>query len=453
MTTIVEPKHYLEKLWGKQRIDEDQKYRLMKYVLRVDYEGQVLLHNVVTGQLVVLSEAEMALLDYLPLIYNHTMEQLVKDHYLVPEAFDEHEETVGLRTILRSLDSARIKPIVHYTILPTTGCNARCYYCYEQGIKVTRMSEQTAENIVRFIDKHRDKNKRIYITWFGGEPTTATDRIDQICYGLQDLGIEYQSDIVTNGYLFDEVMVRKAKKLWKLTFAQIAVDGVGESYNDIKAYVAVHDDPYERVMRNIGLLLENGISVQMRMNFSPQNHKQFKDLVEEARKRFFNHPLLSVTAHAVITEGNFSSNKPDHEKEKWLTTKLLELNGYGRSVGAKKLRSRLPSLSFVGCEADNDSTIGINPDGRLLRCLENLSEDDMIGSVSAGITNTALAASWKEIFNAEKCIQCILFPHCMKMKNCHGGNRCLSDLDRIEEFSELAKKKFLEWKGKKEGMF
>lgn len=450
MRTIVEPKEHIDKLWGKQRIKDGETYRMMRYVFRVDHDGKVLLHNVVTGRLVVLEQAEVEAVTKLPRKYEPAMEQLIVERYLVPLECDEHQEVVNLRTVLRKLDDAVKKPITHYTILPTTGCNARCYYCYEQGIKIKKMSKDTAEKVVQYIASHRDVDDKVYITWFGGEPTTATDRIEQISLRLQELGINYQSDIVTNAYLFDKGMVQRAKNLWKLTFAQIAVDGIGESYNAIKDFVDAKDDPYERVMRNIHLLLQNGISVQMRMNFSRQNYLQFKDLIEEAKNRFGNHPLLSVTAHAVITDFIIDENNRQIEEEEWLAAKILELNDYAREVGFKRIKRNLPNLSFVGCEADNDYTVGINCDGKLLRCLENLQDSDMIGSITEGITNHELAASWKEVYTMEKCDMCPLFPYCMRMKNCHGGSRCLSKAERIREFSEVAQRKYNSWRNRKQ---
>lgn len=451
MITIVEPKKYISELWGRPQIKDGAVYRLMKYVLQVEVDNELLLHNVVTGQLVVLEQSEVQALKVIPITSDPSLEQLVAGHFLVPIEYDEHQEVVNLRGILRRLDSAKKKPIIHYTILPTTGCNARCYYCYEQGIEFKKMSEDTAEKVVQYIASHRDPDSKVYITWFGGEPTTATDRIEQICYRLQELGIDYQSDIVTNAYLFDDDMVSRARNLWKLTFAQIAVDGVGESYNAVKAYVMAKDDPYERVMRNIHLLLQNGISVQIRMNFSPENYMQFKDLVHEAKQRFGDHPLLSITAHAVITDFIIDENRRDYKKEEWVAEKLFELNEYARSVGVKKTRRNLPRLSFIGCEADNETTVGINCEGKLLRCLENLQDSDMVGSITEGITNQELSASWKEVYSIEKCEGCVLFPYCMRMKNCHGGSRCISEKERIQEYIQAAKMRYVAWKAKKKG--
>ena len=162
MITIAEPKEHIDKLWGKQKIREGETYRLMRYVLRVDHEDKVLLHNVVTGRLVVLEREEAEALETLPAAYTPAMEQLVTEHYLVPENYDEHQQAVNLRNILHKFDIAAVSnpiSITRYTILPTTACNARCYYCYEHGIPAFTMTEQIADDTIKFIADHCGEKK------------------------------------------------------------------------------------------------------------------------------------------------------------------------------------------------------------------------------------------------------------------------------------------------------
>ena len=58
MITVVEPKRPIAALWSEPEIRDGETFRLMRYVLRVDHEGKVLLCNVVTGQLAVLDQDE-----------------------------------------------------------------------------------------------------------------------------------------------------------------------------------------------------------------------------------------------------------------------------------------------------------------------------------------------------------------------------------------------------------
>ena len=102
-------------------------------------------------------------------------------------------------------------------ILPTTTCNARCFYCFEQGMEYRKMSRKTVEDVLRFILEHKPKeHKKIHIHWFGGEPMCAADNIDRICDGLDEAGIEYTAEMTSNGSLFDEESVKKASEKWKV---------------------------------------------------------------------------------------------------------------------------------------------------------------------------------------------------------------------------------------------
>ncbi len=425
MKTIVEPKDLIDKLWGKQRIRDSEVYRLIRYVLRVDYNGKVLLHNVVTGQLVVLDDDEAEVIGKLPMHYDSRMEQLVQAHYLVPTDYDEHQQTINLRKIYFKLcDAQKGKDIIHYTILPTTACNARCYYCFEQGCETVTMTEQTAGELVDFIVHYCGDNKYVTLTWFGGEPTIATKRIDQICNGLNDAGVRYRSKMITNGYLFDEDMVKKAKNLWRLEGLQICIDGTEASYNRIKNYVAAKDNPYERVMRNVGILLKHGIAVGLRMNFDLGNYKEFSALADEVLHRFGTNPKLALSAHPVIGEYKESDGKVHHGSDDWFSDMNVELSNLSRELGLKNTKKELPSFNLDACGACSDASVTITPDGRIVKCPEQFGADQTIGDVRKGIVNKDLVESWKMVADYPVCIDCPLFPNCVKLVNCSNKGYC-----------------------------
>ena len=58
--------------------------------------------------------------------------------YLVDAGLDEGFQLETIRTRGRYYDS----DIRMITIAPTLACNARCYYCYEQGIEFSMMSRK-----------------------------------------------------------------------------------------------------------------------------------------------------------------------------------------------------------------------------------------------------------------------------------------------------------------------
>lgn len=423
MITIVESQERVAKLWGKQAIKPEETYRLMKYVLRVEHEGHTALHNVMTGQLILLNDEEIRLLDALPAKYSPEMDALTADHYLVPEGYDEYKQLKSLRTILRKL-TPPAKAITHYTILPTTACNARCYYCFEQGSKIVTMTEQTAEETVRFIAEHCGEEKKVRITWFGGEPTVAANRIDQICRGLQREGIEYVGMMYTNGYLFDEEMADKARDLWHVKHMQIVIDGTEELYNRIKNYVNPKDNPYQRVMRNIGLLLDREIGICVRMNVDRINYESFEGVAKELVSRYDGKSGLSMYAYPII--GDYSNDDADkaHADEEWINQKVFELNDLSLARGLKSKSTELPSLQVWGCMADSDASIVINAAGTLVECMEHFDEQDTVGTLTTGITDYSNVSSWHEIMYDDFCVACTYAPQCVRLKNCSAVGHC-----------------------------
>ena len=447
MISIVEPKSYVVNLWKKQVIKDGLSFRLMRYVLRVDYDQKVLLHNVVTGQLVILSELETSLIESLPKKFEPWMEDLVNNYYLVPTEFDEHQRVKSIRRILRTLnDNQKSKAINHYTILPTTACNANCYYCFESGAKVATMTEQTTERVTDFISSHCQENEPVYLSWFGGEPTVAAKRIDQICEGLQRRGIDYISDMTTNGYLFDEEMVSRAKNLWKLTSIMICFDGAEKNYNSIKAYANAVDNPYYRVLRNIGYLLKKKIFVNLRMNFDLNNYSDFQILLDTAERIYGRDSYLRVTSHPIVGTHVGIDGKINHASDEWFEKKVLEFNSLSRERGLLPKKKEVHSLRFGGCEATSDKSVTITPEGNLVRCPEQFGDDQVTGNVTQGITNQTIIDSWKQFSDFSRCVDCVLYPMCEKIKNCNVGNICTFSLELQCREKEAAKLLYLSWK-------
>ena len=450
MITIVEPKEAIAKLWGKQKVRESDTYRLMRYVLRVDHEGKVLLHNVVTGQLVVLSEEEARALDQLPSAYTPTMEQLVSEHYLVPETFDEHQQVVNLRSILfRMFDAQQSRDIIHYTILPTTACNARCYYCFEQGCETVTMTEETANDLVNFIASHCG-GKEVRLSWFGGEPTLATRRIDQICEGLQRKNIEFVSDMTTNGYLFDEEMVNRAAALWHLDHLMICVDGTETNYNKIKAFPNVEGSPYQRVMRNIDLLLDKGIRVHLRMNFDLGNYTDLPDLIHEVISRFHKNPNLYLSVHPLFGEHRDYEGRILHADETWFDQQIVELNALLESAGLLEQSEELPCLEFTGCQATSHGSVAITAKGDLIRCPEQFGDDQVAGNIIDGLTNSSIIEYWKEMANYDKCYDCCLFPICERHAHCLVKDLCCHYSSLLLQFQKTLERAHDRWKVKED---
>ena len=422
MRTIREPRENVAKIWGVQKKQDDKRYRLMRYLLRVNVEDGVLLHNVVTGHLVLLDAQEAAILDSLPAEWSDGLWELLEAHFLVPEDYDEHKAVLKLKSLLKLTNTK--KDITGYTILPTTNCNARCFYCYEAGIEHFNMSEETADKVVDFIADHCGEAKKVSISWFGGEPTLGWKRIDQICKGLAAKGIDYSASMVSNGYLFDEEMAKKARELWKLGMIQITLDGTEEVYNRVKSYVSSEGSAYQRVMGNIGLLLEQDIRVSVRMNLDRHNSDDLALLVEELRKRFAGQKSFSAYVWPLFDDCGYKPVQHEEEDHLWLTQRQNELNDILRSAGMYSEREQsLPCITENHCMADNKASLLINANGDFAKC-EHTFATDTVGNLREGITNPKRIAQWQETVEYPECADCCLFPSCHVLKHCFSTRDC-----------------------------
>lgn len=127
------------------------------------------------------------------------------------------------------------------TIFPTTNCNARCWYCYEEGISRCDMSQNTIKQTIKFIKQTFNKPE-IYINWFGGEPLLNIDAIKQITLALKDAGYILNTCITSNGSLITPELIRLLSNNYHKKSMSITIDAIGKEYGKIKRYKNISSD-------------------------------------------------------------------------------------------------------------------------------------------------------------------------------------------------------------------
>ena len=419
MKTIKAPSKNISLLWRKPQTQHTV-YRPMKFLLTAETKDGVLLYNVVTSEMVLLDKEEREVFDSLPAVYSSKMQTLLEGHYIVPEDFDENKSVRELRAIIKKLNpSIRVSG---FTILPTTECNARCYYCFESDHKHCTMSESMANNVVEYIIKEC-RGEPIEIEWFGGEPLVGRNRISQICRGLRENSIKFISSMVSNAYLFDKDIISIAKNEWNLRSVQITLDGTEDVYNKTKAYINPNSNPYMRVLSNIGNLLDSGISVNVRLNVTDKNFDNLRLLIDELSELFGGRSGFSCYSHAVYDEVGFEPLTYDDKLREFIHIQTTELDAELQEKHLLGSLGRLPFLRTMNCMSDNDSCRVIYPDGNIGKC-ENKSSLDGIGDVFNDITDKEKDAFYKAVNQYNVCDNCCLYPYCINLSICPETGRC-----------------------------
>ena len=399
-------------LLGMQTLKKDKKVRALKWTIRFPADNGIIIYNFLTGEGICFENDKEI---------EEKSEYLFTRYFFVPEDHDDRRLVDELRAAVRLINQT--EDITSYKILTTTDCNARCAYCYELGMKREDMSIETAGKVVDYIKKHYG-GKKVTLAWFGGEPLLNTGVIDHICMEMVNAGIDYTSVMTSNGYLFDQELADKAKKLWRLNNIQITLDGTGDNYNRIKAYVDAADDPYVRVLDNIKKLTEHEIHVNVRLNMDLENFVDLCDLAEELGKRFHGNEFFDVYA-----SGLFQDTEAEGETEKkkrlfeslGVLRKLLHEKGFGRK-SVKKLK-----LKTSACMADGDNHRGISPTGRLMKCEHHIFTR-LTGDIRDEKEDKALLSEWKAMMPyGEICDDCPALPVCYKLLNCPVSHICSTE--------------------------
>ena len=413
MKTIIEGNKNVIKLLGMQDCKADP-YRLMKYVLIKECDDGLLLHNVITGRMVLLSDEEKHLISTVPSEYCQQKEDLVNGLFLVPERYDERDTVYKLRRILERLFMPR--NIESYVIFPTTDCNAKCYYCFENNLHHISMSSETSEKLVEYIVSHNEKRK-VHLEWFGGEPLLSENIITKICGMLNDSGVDYYSTMISNGYLFTPNLIERAVKYWKLNKVQITLDGTEDIYNSVKAYKNIKDSAFKIVMGNISDLLIANIQVVVRLNLDQHNYDDLKNLICILDEKFSHSSNFQVYVRTLQKDVGYSPLPRSRSIERKLYSEQVELSEWLNTLGLSRLDSKLPSLNFMRCVSDNSGMMVVYPDGRLYKC-ENVVESESIGSIYTNQEDETMKNMYKERTEMDECKICPLFPKCILLKRC-----------------------------------
>ena len=426
MKTIFEPAKPYFKLLGYQKSQAEATYRLMNFVVQAEVDdGLLLLHNM-TKEMVLLSQKEQAVFEQCPT----DLPELISHWFLVPEGHDDCKLSQQLTHVAR-LMAAPQTGINGYTVMTTSDCNARCFYCYELGQARRPMTEETAQQTADYIIKHSG-GEAVNIEWFGGEPLYNKSVIQLICHKLKEAGVNYTSTMISNGYLLDAETVKEARDQWNLKEVQITIDGTEQTYNRVKAYIYHGVNAYERVMENIGHLLAADIHVSIRMNIDMHNADDLERLAAELHERFEGQQRLSAYVHLLFEDKAKRSGVSHDDKRRQLLERQRQIEDKLAGWGLFRSRHFSPSIKTGHCMADNDGSVVIQPDGYITKC-EHHTDSHHVGHISSGEQDAGMLAWFKEkgTMLGAFCRQCVHYPDCMFLLSCPNYEECYPEMPRI----------------------
>lgn len=285
--------------------------------------------------------------------------QIINSQCYVPDTLDEFSRLLDHTTKIIQNENQ------FFLILnPTLSCNFKCWYCYEDHIKGSNMSDQVIQSIDLLYNKILEENpniKTFTLSFFGGEPlmrfkSIVQPRIKKHIDFCKKNELSYNFSFTSNGSLISKKMILELKKYGDISF-QITLDGNEELHNKVRFFTN-NKGSYKIIVKNIKLLLENNIEVRLRINYTRENYLSIIDILEDLKE-------ISLDQRRNF-EIDFHRVWQDKEGMKTLNGIHKVLNSFVNG-GFKIIFADLNEINNA-CYADKKNTLVINYNGDIYKC-------------------------------------------------------------------------------------
>ncbi len=286
-------------------------YKVSRYniVSRAE-DGAFILYNSLTGARVLMEAALLedaqirafesdAWSDGVPLPDKELLATFVDLGFFVPSEIDELQVQLTRHHNLASNPAIR-----RVTVVLTRKCNLGCNYCYQD--KDLADPRLNIEQIIAHLKGQVVPGGRLQVTWFGGEPLLRLSLIEELTHAVRDhcraMGTHYQASTSTNGVLLNRERVEKLLAL-DVGRYQISLDGPPEIQEHRRP--SLNRAPtYDTILDNIGLLLDAGAQVDIKVIIDRENWQRVPELFNDLARR----DLLTRLRFGIQeTEGKFAA--------------------------------------------------------------------------------------------------------------------------------------------------
>lgn len=305
---------------------------------------------------------------------------------------------------------------VGFVIAPTMDCNAQCFYCYENDTRQKcYMNSETQKEMIKYIKKAALGKKKLYISWFGGEPLLCASLIKYVTLELLEFcehnNIEYSSELTTNGYYLDSFI--EYLQVCKIIDTQITLDGYKDEYIRRKHYSDCKD-AWEKVTDNIFSASIAGNHITIRFNVDRNNLESVKMcaqfLISNSRWN------KNITIYFYPLEPNCQhSNNIMYFKESEYEAVMTDLYDYLYKCGYYDDRDY--ALDFhklsLPCYGATLGVLAVDYLGNLYQCQHLLCREQFaIGNVFTGVPITKSLLQWYDGNIEAACEECEVLPLC-----------------------------------------
>ena len=268
-----------------------EKLRLSSYTIPVRLEGNegkyMLVHGY-TGAIDIVEGNIWNQMKEYPLnsyFSSDVIQFFLKRGYLTSRS--DAEEKKYVIEFADKLHQAQSKLYKTFGFIVSYDCNFRCPYCFEN--KISKDGEKWSKQVFtrEMVDKAYDAIIKIepqrklhfkQLLLFGGEPLLRENKeiVKYIVRKGAELG--YTFKVISNGYdvdYFKEILSSEY-----FSFFQITLDGNMKHHN-ARRFHYVEGNSFDKIVTNVGTLLDRGIYVLLKVNTDKNNFHDFMSLKEQ----------------------------------------------------------------------------------------------------------------------------------------------------------------------------
>lgn len=181
-------------------------------------------------------------------------------------------------------------------VMPTEQCNFRCGYCYED-FSIGAMTDAVWAGLRSFVTRRLCGLRELQISWFGGEPLLAAERIVELTGLAHDMAkqrsVAFSSDITTNASLLTPALagdlVARGVRVY-----QVTLDGPEAVHNTYRRSAGA-PTTFARIRANLLHMLATDLefSLLLRIHVRDELRHEFASMAEllsefdDPRVRFF----------------------------------------------------------------------------------------------------------------------------------------------------------------------
>lgn len=335
----------------------------------IPYNNQFALYNAFEDKVIFLEDDLKELLlagkhegvDELEHIHPAFYKYLSENKFLVNNDVDEVDK---VRKIAKKVDEQT--SMFQLTINPTMNCNFKCWYCYEDHIKASRLKSTMVVKVNKFVTKRlQDEHlKYFHVGFFGGEPLLYFKKnvipiIDHIAEESKVYNKEFGINFTSNGYLVNQDFVDYFHSKNLTCNLQITLDGYREEHDKVR-FVTKTKGSYFEIVNNIKLLIRNGFYVRLRINYTSENLKDTFKIIDD----FSDVDLKYIKKNLIIDYHRVWQDDAVDDLDTVLNENMKLIKAKGFNVTGTFSANNV----VQSCYADKRNSAVINYNGDLYKC-------------------------------------------------------------------------------------